>query len=380
MVNNYCSQKFWYLQVDIEKQESQSCCTAAVDSIDIQWLKNNSGQLFNTPDLKNDRKMLLNNERPLSCTVCWQAEDRGLVSRRQRTNSQQVTHSDLNSTVEVLNIIIGSDCNLTCSYCCKQYSSAWSSDLVDNGEYFVDDSNRYRMTKKDKIIHKLSQKEITKSPNRRLLLEETALLSAETIFISGGEPFLNLDLVNLVSKLSFSRSLEIFTGLGVNTQRFINEIEKIKEIPKITLIISAENVGALYEFNRFGNSYTRFLDNLEIIKKSGIPFKFASTLSNITLFGLTDFINEFKDYNIGFNMCNDPEFLSVNVLDDQSKLKLFESLNKIKIQIPGLMESINMSCSQSQKQQAASFLKEFASRRNLSLDIFPKSFINWISE
>ena len=379
-MDNYCSQKFWYLQVDIEKQESQSCCTATIDPIDIPWLKNNSGQLFNTPALKNDRKILLEDKRVPSCAVCWEAEDRGVVSRRQRTNSQVVTHSDLNSTLKVLNIVIGSDCNLTCSYCCKQYSSAWSSDLVNNGEYQVSNTNRYSMTKKDKVIYKLSQKEITKSSNRRLLLEETALLSAETIFISGGEPFLNLDLANLVSKLSFSKSLEIFTGLGVNTHRFTKEIEKIKEIPNVTLVVSAENIGSHYEFNRHGNSYTRFLDNLEVIKKSGIPFKFASVLSNITLFGLVDFLKEFKDCDIGFNICNDPNFLSVNVLDDESKFKLSESLDNIELKIPGLIESINAPCDQMQKQQAAIFIKEFASRRNLSLDIFPKSFIDWINE
>jgi hypothetical protein len=36
--------------------------------------------------------------------------------------------------------------------------------------------------------------------------------------------------------------------------------------------------------------------------------------------------------------------------------------------------------SQKQKQEAAVFLKEFARRRNLSLSIFPESFINWINE
>lgn len=380
MINNYCSQKFWYLAVDIEKQEINSCCTAEKERVDINWLKNNSGQLFNTPSLRNDRKMLLDNTRPSSCVVCWQAEDQGVVSRRQRTNSQTITHSGLTSAPTTLSIMIGADCNLTCSYCCKQYSSAWAADIINTGDYQVDIPNRYSMSQKDKVIYKLSQKDIMKSSNRTLLVEELASLSAETIFINGGEPFLNLDLTNLISKLSFSKSLEIFTGLGVNTSRFCKELEKIKDIPNISLVVSAENIGDYYEFNRHGNSYVRFLDNLEIIKKSGIPFKFASVLSNITLFGLPDFLDEFKDCEIGFNMCNDPNFLSVNVLDDESKAKLATALKKIELTVPGLIDSINAPYEQTQRQQAASFIKEFANRRNLSLDIFPKSFTNWINE
>ena len=146
------------------------------------------------------------------------------------------------------------------------------------------------------------------------------------------------------------------------------------------LVVSAENIGSYYEFNRYGNSYINFLNNLEIIKKSGIPFKFAATLSNITLFGLIDFINEFEGHDITFNLCNDPNFLSINVLDDKSKFNLSNSLITIESKIPTLLESINAPYSQKQKQEAAVFIKEFARRRNLSLDIFPKSFINWINE
>ena len=379
-MSNYCSQKFWFLGVNIEKQETQSCCTATPAKVDIEWIKSHPGQIFNTSELKSERKLLLADTRVPSCNVCWKSEDVGVLSRRQRTNSQIRTHTDINATPVVLNILIGSDCNLTCSYCCKQFSSAWAADIVNNGEYQISDPHRYSMTQMDKVIYKLSQKEILKSNGRSILLDEIGLLSAETIAITGGEPFLNLDLFNLVSKLSFTKSLEIFTGLGVNTQRLSNEIEKIKEIPNIMLVISAENIGSYYEFNRYGNSYTNFLNNLEIIKKSGIPFIFAATLSNITLFGLNDFITKFEGHDITFNLCNEPNFLSINALDDESKFNLSTSLVAVESKIPTLIESMNTPCSQIQKQEAAVFIKEFARRRNLSLNIFPESFINWINE
>ena len=165
-----------------------------------------------------------------------------------------------------------------------------------------------------------------------------------------------------------------------NTHRLVNEIEKIKTTPNIRIVISAENIESYYEFNRYGNSYEKFLSNLEVIKQSSIPFYFAATVSNITLFGLSEFINTFGDHKIVFNTCNDPEFLSINVLDDDSKLRLTELLTNSKAKIPDIIKGINAPCSQKQKQQAAVFIKEFARRRNLSLSIFPESFINWINE
>jgi sulfatase maturation enzyme AslB (radical SAM superfamily) len=236
------------------------------------------------------------------------------------------------------------------------------------------------MTQKDKVIYKLSQKEIMRSNTRDMLLNEISLLPAEKIMITGGEPFLNLGLSKLVVNAVYSKSLEIWTGLGVNTQRLINEIEKIKATPNISIVISAENIESYYEFNRYGNSYEKFLNNLEVIKQSGIPFKFAATVSNITLFGLSDFINVFGDYEIMFNTCNDPEFLSINVLDNDSKHNLIELLTNSKVKIPDIIKGMNVPCSHQQKQEAAIFIKEFASRRNLSLDIFPESFIEWINE
>ena len=365
---------------DIEKQETNSCCTATPGKVDFEWVKNHPGQIFNTPQLKKERELLLADVRVPSCDVCWNSEDAGVISRRQKSNSHIKTHTDINSTPAVLNILIGSDCNLTCSYCCKQYSSAWAADIVNNGEYPVSDSNRYSMTQKDKVIYKLSQKEISKSKNRSVLIDELALLSADTIMVTGGEPFLNINLANLLSNLSANKSLEVFTGMGVSPRRFRNELEKIKGIPNLSLVISAENIRALYEFNRYGNSYDTFIKNLETVKELNIPFKFALTLSNLTLFGVADFIKEFYDCDITFTMCNYPTFLAVNVLDDTSKLKLSESLSAVESTIPDIVKSINAPCSQLQKQEAAVFIKEFASRRQLSLDIFPESFVNWINE
>jgi len=380
MLDNYCSQKFWWLTVDLEKQTTASCCTASEEKIDKNWIKDNPGKLFNTPSLINDREFLLENKRVPSCDVCWKAEDAGLTSRRLRMESNLKTHTDLYSTPSILNLIVNSDCNLTCSYCCKQFSSAWANDILKNGSYNVSDISRYQMTARDRIIFKLSQKELENASSRSLILNEVTALNYDKIIITGGEPFLYLNLFNLIKNLNVNETIEIWTGLGVNTKRLTAEIEKIKSIPNICIVISAENINEFHEFNRFGQTYHQFCKNLEILKESNIPLKFSATISNTTIFGLADFIENYQGNNIDFKLCLHPTFLSPNVLDSESKHRVLESLLIYKERLKPLFDTVPQDYTVDQKNELKSYINEFAKRRNLLLDIFPKSFIKWINE
>jgi organic radical activating enzyme len=380
-MNNYCSQKFWWLTVDLEKQTTASCCTATEEQIDKNWIKDNPGKLFNTPSLIRDRELFLEDKRVPNCDVCWKAEDAGITSRRLSLESNLKTHTDLYSTPSVLHFIVSSDCNLTCSYCSKQFSSSWAQDIVKNGSYNVSsDVNRYQMTTRDRVIFKMSQKELENAPTRSLLLNEVTLLNYDKIIITGGEPFLYLNLFNLIKNLNATTTIEIWTGLGVNSKRLSSEIEKIKSIPNVCIVISAENINELYEFNRFGHTYHQFCKNLEILKESSIPLKFNATMSNTTIFGLADFIENYQDYDISFQLCLHPTFLSPNVLDSESKHRVLESLSIYKERLKSLFETVPQDYTIDQKIELTNFIKEFAKRRNLSLDIFPKSFIKWINE
>ena len=130
MANFYCNQKFWWLSVDLEKFQTFSCCAATPQRVNLSWVKENPGQIFNTPLLQQERTMMLDNQPVSSCSSsCWVPESQGMPSRRLTTNGQLSTHSSVVSSPETLNIVVGTDCNMTCVYCCKFYSTAWSRDI-----------------------------------------------------------------------------------------------------------------------------------------------------------------------------------------------------------------------------------------------------------
>ena len=370
--NFYCSQKFWWLTVHPEKKIISSCCSAEPESIDIKWLEKNPGQLFNTPNLQQERQTMLNGERVESCyEACWRPEDIGLSSRRQLFASTDLTHNNIQATPSTLNIVLGSDCNMTCVYCCKQYSTSWFRDIKTHGAYF--DDERFNINLVDMAVEKLGQKQIKNSKVYQTILEECKQFkNLDQVLISGGEPFLYNGLPELVNSLD--GVVKIHTGLGVDHRRFSKMLEQISR--PVTLIISAETTGDFYEFVRFGNSSERLRLNLQAIKQANFDYKFLSVLSNLTIFDFERFQHQYKDDDINIQFCTDPDYLSINVIDSDSKQKFLQT--DFGIHTKPIHDSLVNNSNNLQQEKFKKYVKEFASRRGLSLSIYPESFRHWI--
>ena len=355
-----------------ERRSVSSCCAATPTKVDLTWLKNNPGQLFNTPELLSDRQAMLDNNPVSSCeSSCWAPERAGLPSRRTNRGSQDKTHVDLHASPRVLNINVGSDCNLTCSYCCKQYSSAWMRDINENGRYL--DEERYILNNNDRIVLKLGQRAIkTSEVYTTILREAQQLRSVEQIEISGGEPFLYNGLPELVNGLSAATN--IYTGLGVSTDRFIKILDNLPS--GITFTVSAETTGKLYEFNRFGNTWDQFRRNLDVLSQR-FPYRFGSVLSNLTIHGIDEFQKEFGADNNILSSCTDPEYLSASVLDADTKSRLRNIAYNYHDNL--IKQTLAKEPTLDQKEKLRTYLTQFAERRQLSLEIFPESFITWLN-
>lgn len=373
--DTYCNQKFWWLNVDLTRKQSYSCCSAAPSQIDIKWLSDNPGKLFNTPLLQQEREAMLNGEPVESCwDTCFKAESQGLVSRRQFEQSVDRTHIDIEASPSLINVVLGSTCNLTCVYCCKQYSTAWLRDLEQDGPYL--DDNRFKIFPDDKVKKHLDTQS---ESDYKLLVEELSGFETDIVHISGGEPFLYNSLCDLVSSTR-AKIIKINTGLGVDPLRFQNQIDQLKHIGNLEIYISGETVGELYELVRYGNTYDRFKTNLQIVRDSGLKYTIVSVISNLTVLGMFDFWAQDKDCNFHFLICNDPDFLSVNVLDNATKAHILEQFQNS--QHPArsiILENINRPMKTTQYINFVSYIQEFAKRRNLSLDLLPESLQRWIN-
>ena len=383
----YCSMKFQFLKIDFESKTTYNCHAATPHAVDFNWLSNNPGQLFNTPVNIMERNMMLTNQRNSSCEQnCWKAEDMGAISPRIWQGGESKTHTDSVTPPEIIDLTIGGDCNLTCSYCCKEFSSAWRRDLVANGNYELDsDSDRYKLNTKDKVLLKFSQPDLKSTEHYQSLLNEvrSAIPTLKKLVITGGEPFLDNQLIDTIIGLPFSddTKIQLYTGLGVSATRFERILDKLKSVKNLYLSISAECTGKLHEFNRYGTSWADVEHKIQLIHKYGIKYEFHSTLSNLTMFGFVDFANQFRDDKIVVTFAYQPNMMAPYVLDPKSKQIIIDQLQSLPDFLKNpITQSLLAEPSESQRKGIKQFLTEFVKRRqDLDISIYPMHFLNWIN-
>lgn len=383
----YCSMKFKFLKIDLGSKTTYNCHAAAPHSIDFDWLKENPGNLFNTKVNVFEREQMLRNERNASCEQnCWSAEDHGAQSPRLYQGGVEKTHQETVTQPETIDLTIGADCNLTCSYCCKEYSNAWRRDVINNGNYDLTDSqdDRYRGNIKDKALLKISQPKLKNTEHYQILLKEIELSAAKLkkLVITGGEPLLDNALMDVLEKLNLpsATQIELYTGLGLSNSRFSNMIEKLKKIKNLVVKVSSENIEQLLEFNRYGIKWTEFSDKIEILKKEKINFEFHSTLSNLTMFGFKKFYDHFKSHKIVVTFAYQPRMMSPHIIDKTSKDLIEQDLLTLPKNVHDpILKSIKREPDELERKNIKEFLCEFTKRRkDLDLKVFPKTFLEWL--
>ena len=332
--------------------------------------------------------MMLQNQPVASCnTACWQPESQGKSSRRLVFKSDVLAETDVQASPTELNIIVGNDCNMTCVYCCKQYSSAWLRDLTENGTYHTVDTgdDRFEINNVDRILLRVSQKSLDKSESTQCLLTEIrSILLASTIrqvIITGGEPFLYLGLAKLVKLIPLHVKVIIQSGLGVDSRRLVQELNKLPA-QQIEIGISAETTDQLYEFVRYGNTWKQFTENIQILKDLAISYSFYSVVSNLTVHGLAEFAQYADDAVVRYNPCNDPDFLSISVLDPVSKDQILQSVDQFPLGLKSIIvKSITAEPTEPQRRNLNEYVNEFSKRRNiLPSTVLPQSFIDWMAQ
>ena len=382
----YCSMKFRFLKIDLESKMTYNCHAAKPHPVDFVQLKSKPGELFNTDVNVLERQQMLTNGRNASCEQnCWAAEDRGATSPRIEQGGIERTHEQVITTPEIIDLTINGDCNLTCSYCSKEYSSSWRRDVVDCGDYpLTDFTDRYTATNKDRALLEISQRNLKNTQHYQALVEEIRLLAPglKRLTVTGGEPFLDNSLVTMLKDLPLADSavIEIYTGLGVEYKRFERIVRELKTLKNVVIVVSGENTGKFLEFNRYGNKYNDFVAKVNLLKSDGIQLVFQATLSNLTVHDFHNFYKEYGNYEIWVTFAYQPTMMAPYVLDVDSKQKIKYNIQAIPEKYQKMiLNSIMAEPTEQQRINAAEFLKEFVRRRpDLDLSIYPSTFLSWL--
>jgi len=140
-----CLAKWKQVSLHLTTGLNNSCYHPPLHPIDSSLLADNPSALHNTPHKKEQRRIMLKQERPQECSYCWTMEDNGKLSDRHYRSGEPWAAKDfatiMNSTGDedvtpsYMEVNFNHVCNLACSYCSPQFSSTWQAEIDKWGGY-----------------------------------------------------------------------------------------------------------------------------------------------------------------------------------------------------------------------------------------------------
>jgi organic radical activating enzyme len=140
-----CLAKWKQVSVHLPTGLNNSCYHPPLHPIPTDMLVDNPSTLHNTPYKKQQRKIMLKQERPTECSYCWTMEDNGKLSDRHYRSGEPWAAKDFDSIVNssgdedvtpsYVEVNFNHACNLKCSYCSPQFSSSWADEVEKLGGF-----------------------------------------------------------------------------------------------------------------------------------------------------------------------------------------------------------------------------------------------------
>lgn len=140
-----CLAKWKQVSLHLPTGLNNSCYHPPLHEIPAELLADNPAALHNTPYKKEQRKIMLRQERPQECSYCWAMEDNNKLSDRHYRSGEpwaakdfeQITNStgDEDVVPSYVEVNFNHACNLSCSYCSPQFSSTWQQEVERLGGY-----------------------------------------------------------------------------------------------------------------------------------------------------------------------------------------------------------------------------------------------------
>jgi organic radical activating enzyme len=140
-----CLAKWKQVSLHLPTGLNNSCYHPPLHPVPAELLATNPSALHNTPYKKEQRKIMLKQERPSECSYCWAMEDNGKLSDRHYRSGEPWAAKDFDVIVNsngdedvipsYVEVNFNHACNLACSYCSPQFSSTWQQEVDRLGGY-----------------------------------------------------------------------------------------------------------------------------------------------------------------------------------------------------------------------------------------------------
>ena len=315
---SFCAAKWQQVTLHLQNGHTHSCHHPTPHHIPLEEIAVDISALHNTKFKKQQRKMMLEGQRPPECSYCWKVEDSSTTVHSDRIiKSADVSWAyrhidkikqqpwDQNVDPSYLEVSFGNVCNFKCSYCAPQYSSQWMEEIERYGPYpTTGHYNNIEWLKRDNLMPIPNNQD---NPYVDAFWEwfPTIYSKLAHFRITGGEPLLNkntflvLDYIiqnpNPALDFSINSNLNPTSALWKKFLEKIDIIIKEKKVRNFKVFTSAEAHGRQAEYIRFGMNYEQWLKNFTEALDLGIQFTVMSTYNALSVTTYKEFLQDMVD-------------------------------------------------------------------------------------
>lgn len=341
---SFCILPFVHLYLE-PRGEMKPCCIAGGFDEPVNLKTTSIEEAFNSPQMKQLRKDMLEGKKNKVCDVCYKREDTTGHSPRLDFNKNTLwvmpeveEDYSVNSQFQHLDVRFTNLCNYKCRMCNHDFSSNWYED--------------YKIIKPFQIegLPKILKISDTISEDLSKHLD-----NVKSIYFAGGEPMIMPEHYVTLKKLydtiplnekSLRRKVSIHYNTNLSILKFEehNLVDFWEGFERVFLSISCDGIGKVGEYQRTGFSHETFIKNLNIVKKyfyagsshssdDGMWYNFQYTTTIWNVYHIFDFINFMRDNNyitstdtIDFYYSWQPHYSSINNLTKSEKHRLINFL------------------------------------------------------
>jgi molybdenum cofactor biosynthesis enzyme MoaA len=315
ILKNFCALPFHHLTVKTNG-DYNICCQHRVPKTKAKNINYFSHDDWVESEYLNKvRDSFINDQRHPGCQHCWQGEDAGFVSYRQRIEKEyRILGVDTNNpSIKNVEVDLGNLCNLKCLMCFETESSAI---LAENTRLKINQHNQSDFKWED-----------TAFDNLKRILD----LGPQIINIRGGEPFYNSKLLEIVENIDQDRAKKMVLHITTNATLWNAKWrEALSKFRLVRIMASVDAVDDVYEYIRYPAKWAEVKKNiLEMSKVSNIKLLIHAVAQNLNISSIDALIEwclENKLY-LEFDNIIHPAYLSMTNLPDYQKKQAIDRLS-----------------------------------------------------
>lgn len=297
---SFCTMKWLHQTLYLHTGDNHSCYHPRPHRIPLEEIAVDPSALHNTQYKKEQRKKMLEGERPEECYYCWNIEDlegehfSDRMFHSSSSFSEPIIEAvgkfpwDRNINPRYLEVSFGNGCNYRCGYCCPQASTLWMDEIKKNGNYDLT-YNQYGI-------------EFLKGGSYYGPKDENPYIEAfwkwwpslkhdlHTLRITGGEPLMNPAAMQFFDILENEPApkleVSINSNLGVTFEKIDRLYDRVKslldqkKIKKFNLFTSIDTWGPQAEYMRTGLKCDHWERNMtQAIEQLGVTVNFMITFN-----------------------------------------------------------------------------------------------------